>query len=84
VESVVVLKVSVVVKVQSVESVQVSVVSHSMTVLPSMVVHHADVGDELLKVGSVDGIVIVVVYYEPLELVKVTVEVLSVISVVVV
>ena len=60
------------------------VVSHSITVLPSIVVHHADVGDEVLKVGSVDAMVIVSVYYEPLELVKVTVDVLSVTSVVVV
>ena len=59
-------------------------VSHSITVLPSIVVHHADVGDEVLKVGSVDAMVIVSVYYEPLELVKVTVDVLSVTSVVVV
>ena len=71
-------------KVLSVESVHVLVVSHSIKGLPSMVVQYADVGDEVLKVGSVDAMVIVSVYYEPLELVKVTVDVLSVTSVVVV
>lgn len=41
------------------------VVCHSIKVLPSMVVQYADVGDKVLKVGSVDAMVIVSVYYEP-------------------
>lgn len=79
VESVVVLKVSVEDSVTP-WLVQVTVVTHSITVLSSMVVDQTLVGDELLKVGSDEEMVIVSVPVTPLELVVVVVRVSSVTS----
>jgi len=76
--SVVVLKVSVEDSVEPPLVVQVQVEFHSITVLPSMVVHQAVVGEEPLKVGSREEMVIVSVPVTPLESVVVTVVVLSV------